>query len=72
MVHSGYEASAVDHTFQSLKGLLATARASLFGGRYANQAALEALSEPAQTHSGKLVQLQVSARGTPQRDEVSV
>src|ERR1700744_1567417 len=26
MVHSGYEASAVDHTFSSLKGLLATAK----------------------------------------------
>ncbi len=72
MVHSGYEASAVDHTFQSIKGLLATARATLFGGTYANQAALDALAEPVPSHSGKLVQLQVSARGTPQRDEVSV
>ncbi len=34
MVHSGYEASAVDHTFGSLRGLLATAKATLFGGRY--------------------------------------
>ncbi len=72
MVHSGYEASAVDHTFHSLKGLLATARATLFGGTYANQAALEALSESPEIHPGKFVQLQVSARSTPQRDEVSV
>jgi hypothetical protein len=30
MVHSGYEASAVNDTFGSLKGLIATARATLF------------------------------------------
>ena len=30
MVHSGYEASAVNDTFGSLRGLLATARATLF------------------------------------------
>ncbi|REJ96316.1 MAG: adenosyl-hopene transferase HpnH [Planctomycetota bacterium] len=32
MVHSGYEATAVDRTFGSLKGLLAAARVTLFGG----------------------------------------
>lgn len=31
MVHSGYEPSAVDATFSSLRGLLATARQTLFG-----------------------------------------
>jgi hopanoid biosynthesis associated radical SAM protein HpnH len=51
MVHSGYEASAVDHTFNSIGGLLATAKAALFGGRYANTEALAALeSEPAGGH----------------------
>jgi hopanoid biosynthesis associated radical SAM protein HpnH len=30
MVHSGYEASAVNETFSSLRGLLATAKATLF------------------------------------------
>ncbi len=30
MVHSGYEASGVDYTFSSLKGLLAAAKATLF------------------------------------------
>lgn len=30
MVHSGYEASAVDHTFSSLGGMWASARATLF------------------------------------------
>jgi len=31
MVHSGYEASAVNDTFGSLSGFLATVRATLFG-----------------------------------------
>ena len=59
MVHSGYEASAVNDTFGSLKGLLATARATLFGGRYADPEALEALDEKSAPAS--LVQLTVSA-----------
>jgi hopanoid biosynthesis associated radical SAM protein HpnH len=33
MVHCGYEASAVDHTFSSLRGFAATVRATLFGYR---------------------------------------
>jgi hopanoid biosynthesis associated radical SAM protein HpnH len=33
MVHSGFEASAVDAAFSSWRGLLATARATLFGPR---------------------------------------
>jgi hopanoid biosynthesis associated radical SAM protein HpnH len=33
MVHCGYEASAVDHTFSSVGGLLATVRALLLGPR---------------------------------------
>jgi len=45
MVHSGYEASAVDDTFGSIKGLLSAARATLFGGRYSDPEALEALDE---------------------------
>jgi hopanoid biosynthesis associated radical SAM protein HpnH len=44
MVHSGYEASAVDYTFSSLRGLLATARATIFS-RYRDQRALEQLKE---------------------------
>src|SRR5436305_4841702 len=38
MVHSGYEASAVNHTFGSVKGLLATAKATFFH-RYKDSAA---------------------------------
>ena len=46
MVHSGYEASAVDHTFSGLRGLWATARAT-FSGRYKDPDALALLNEPA-------------------------
>jgi Domain of unknown function (DUF3463) len=45
MVHSGYEASAVNHTFSSLRGLLATAR-SMFLSKYADEDALEQLKTP--------------------------
>jgi hypothetical protein len=57
MVHSGYEASAVDSTFSSLKGLLATARATLFGS-YADPAAGKALEEPT-SHAGPVVPLTI-------------
>src|SRR6476646_2245459 len=62
MVHSVYEASAVNDTFGSVKGFLATVRATLFGGGYKDPAALEALDErsaPA-AHLG-LVQVNVPA-----------
>jgi hopanoid biosynthesis associated radical SAM protein HpnH len=45
MVHSGYEASAVDQTFSSLKGLVATVRATLFS-RYEDADAMSALDRP--------------------------
>ena len=45
MVHSGYEASGVDYTFSSLKGLLATARATLFT-KNTDEEALLLLNEP--------------------------
>jgi hopanoid biosynthesis associated radical SAM protein HpnH len=44
MVHSGYEASAVNDTFGSIKALLSTARAT-FLGRYKNADALKALEQ---------------------------
>ena len=44
MVHSGYEASAVDHTFGSLKGLWNTAAAMLFG-KYEDKAVLAELDK---------------------------
>jgi len=45
MVHSGYEASGVDYTFSSLKGLLATAKATLFTKNEDDEALL-LLNEP--------------------------
>ena len=45
MVHSGYEASAVNETFFSLRGFLITIRATLFSGTYSNKEALRALDE---------------------------
>jgi hopanoid biosynthesis associated radical SAM protein HpnH len=45
MVHSGYEASAVDHTFSGLGGLWATIEAGLMT-TYADADALEMLNEP--------------------------
>jgi hopanoid biosynthesis associated radical SAM protein HpnH len=59
MVHSGYEASAVNDTFSSLRGLLATAKATLFT-RHADEHALKLLDEPVHpVHSyNPLVQIQ--------------
>ena len=45
MVHSGYEASGVDYTFSSLKGLFETAKATLFTNNEDDEA-LGMLSEP--------------------------
>jgi hopanoid biosynthesis associated radical SAM protein HpnH len=45
MVHSGYEASAVDHTFSGLRGIAATVKAML-SGNYADSDALALLNEP--------------------------
>jgi len=44
MVHSGYEASAVDHSFSGLQGLWAATKAS-FAGRYIDPEALALLDE---------------------------
>ena len=59
MVHSGYEASAVDHTFGSIKGLFATAKATLFGGRYNDDEALEMLEHKSMP-AASLVQVSVN------------
>jgi hopanoid biosynthesis associated radical SAM protein HpnH len=59
MVHSGYEASGVDHTFSSLKGLLETAKATIFT-RNEDEGALQLLNEPVKpVHSyNPLVQIE--------------
>jgi hopanoid biosynthesis associated radical SAM protein HpnH len=63
LVHSGYEASAVDHTFSSITGLLSAAKATLFGGSYADPQADQELGQF--QASGHLVQLNVKASGEP-------
>jgi hypothetical protein len=44
MVHSGYEASAVNDTFGSLSGFVATVKGTLFH-RYRDESALRLLDE---------------------------
>jgi hypothetical protein len=65
-VHSGYEASSVDHTFGSFRGLWGAAKATLFG-RYKDPKAAAALAEEAKKPHGPLVQLgiQVKAKQPP-------
>src|SRR5665811_293669 len=68
MVHSGYEPSAVDDTFGSLRGFLNSVRATLFTG-YKDAEALEALHEPVRpVHAyNPLVQIkaEIQAHGEP-------
>ena len=62
MVHSGYEATAVDYTFNSLRGLWATAKATL-SSAYADPDAQAMLNESAKpVHSyNPLVQIDAKA-----------
>jgi hopanoid biosynthesis associated radical SAM protein HpnH len=62
MVHSGYEASAVDHTFSSFGGFLATVKATL-SSKYADPRELEELErfKPASVHS-ELVQVETAGK----------
>jgi hypothetical protein len=60
-VHSGYEASAVNDTFGSLRGLVAEAKATLFG-RYPDTGALRLLDEMSSPeHVGPLVQIETQS-----------
>jgi len=56
MVHSGYEASAVDHTFSSLGGLLSTARAMFFSTKR-NDQLLRRLPASRKATGAELVQI---------------
>ncbi len=62
MVHSGYEASAVNDTFGSLRGLWHTVKATLFN-RYEDASALRLLDEPVRpVHAfNPLVQIEAPA-----------
>jgi hopanoid biosynthesis associated radical SAM protein HpnH len=63
MVHSGYEASAVNDTFSSLRGLLATTKATLFT-RHKDEHAMKLLNEHVRpVHSyNPLVQIESSSQ----------
>jgi len=56
MVHSGYEASAVNDTFSSLSGFLATVRATLFN-KYNDPDSMPGASPRPSASSGPLVQI---------------
>ena len=56
MVHSGYEASGVNYTFGSIKGLLQTAKA-MFLDRYDDEGAQKLLNEWQPEGHGPLVQI---------------
>src|SRR5229473_2438973 len=60
MVHSGYEASAVNATFSSWRGFYATVRATL-SSRYKDEAAMRLLNEPIAHGQNTLVQIQEPA-----------
>jgi hopanoid biosynthesis associated radical SAM protein HpnH len=61
MVHSGYEASAVNDTFSSVGGFLATVRATLFN-KYKDPDAMGGASGHPSTNSGQLVQIMTSPK----------
>jgi hopanoid biosynthesis associated radical SAM protein HpnH len=61
MVHSGYEASAVNDTFGSVRGFLATVRATLFGGSYTDPGVSSGNSSPPGP-PGRLVQLTIHSQ----------
>ncbi len=56
MVHSGYEASAVNDTFSSVGGFLATVRATLFN-KYKDPDAMGGAPSAPEKSSGQLVQI---------------
>jgi hypothetical protein len=56
MVHSGYEASAVNDTFGSIGGFLATVRSTLFH-KYKDPDAMGGSSPAPRTNPGQLVQI---------------
>ncbi len=61
MVHSGYEASAVDDMFGSLGGFLRTVRATIFN-KYKDPDAMGGAPKNSGNNSGQLVQIAVSPK----------
>jgi hypothetical protein len=56
MVHSGYEASGVNYTFGSFKGLMQTAKA-IFFSEYKDEGAQDLLNKWESSSHGPLVQI---------------
>ena len=71
MVHSGYEASAVHDTFNSLGGFLATVKATLFS-RYRDSDALEDLNRPATPVNAAAGLVQLKAAKSEDREGAAV
>jgi hopanoid biosynthesis associated radical SAM protein HpnH len=66
MVHCGYEPTAVDQTFGTLKGLLTAARVTLFGLRPLPTKAAAPAEQPRPVRpAGPLVQLEYAGSATP-------
>jgi hopanoid biosynthesis associated radical SAM protein HpnH len=72
MVHSGYEASAVDHGFSSIGGLLAMAKTFVFGGTYENAEAKKTLAESAGAPHLPVVPLTMNGIKPQNREMVDV
>jgi hypothetical protein len=61
MVHSGYEATAVNDTFGSLRGFMDTVKATIFS-RHPDVGAMRLLDEMSSPeHSGPLVQIETQS-----------
>lgn len=71
MVHSGYEATAVNHTFSSPGGLLATLKAMVFN-RYGSASAKARLDEESVRPHGPMALLGLSVEGRPVARDVGV
>jgi hypothetical protein len=61
MVHSGYEASAVNDTFSSLGGFLSTVRATIFN-KYKDPDLMDGASGNSGKNAGQLVQIMTSPK----------
>jgi hypothetical protein len=70
MVHSGYEASGVNYTFGSLKGMYDTVKAMLFDS-YEDDGALKLMNEWKPAHAAPLVQISATAQTDSAMQEIS-
>ncbi|MEM8836031.1 MAG: adenosyl-hopene transferase HpnH [Planctomycetota bacterium] len=68
MVHSGYEASAVDHTFSSFGGIWGTIKAMVFSA-YVNPRAKKRLEAAEAKPHGPLASLGLTIEGKPVKSE---